>query len=191
MTQARRTKASVAALLALGLGAAACGGGSSHSPGVPIAGATANSSATTADNTPGTGLLAFASCMRSHGVTGFPDPSGSGGVPKPAVISAMEAAGDAKAEAAQTACNPLLPSGGLSGQTTQTIPTQDQQDYLKAAACMRSHGIPNFPDPTFANGSVSFNIPSSINIDSPTVAQARQTCEQLIPAGLPDSGRSG
>jgi hypothetical protein len=191
MIPAPRAKVSAAALLALGLGVAACGGGSSRTPGVPFAGGTAKTSASTADNPLGTGLLAFASCMRSHGVSGFPDPSGSGGVPKAAVISAMEAAGDTKAEAAQTACNPLLPSGGLSGQATKTIPTQDQQDYLKAAVCMRSHGILNFPDPTFSNGSVSFNIPSSINIDSPAAAQARHTCEQLIPAGLPDSGRSG
>lgn len=103
----------------------------------------------------------------------------------------MEAAGNQTAQAAQTACNHLLPSGGLSGQPAQTIPDQDQQDYIRAAACMRSHGVPNFPDPIFSNGSVRFDIPSGVNIDSPAVASARKTCEQMIPAGLPDSGRSG
>ncbi len=129
--------------------------------------------------------------MRSHGVPNFPDPTASGGIPKPAVVSAFQAVGNAQAQAAQNACNHLLPAGGLSGQASQTVTAQDQQDYLNAAACMRSHGITNFPDPVFSNGHVNLNIPSSIDSKSPQFTQAAQTCTKLIPAGLPYSRGSG
>jgi hypothetical protein len=69
------------------------------------------------------------------------------------------------------------------GKPVQTIPAQDQQDYLHAVACLRSHGITNFPDPVFSGGSVHFTIPPSINTHSTQFKQAQQICEKLIPAG--------
>jgi hypothetical protein len=126
--------------------------------------------------------------MRSHGVPNFPDPTNSGGIPKAGVISAEGAVSSAQVNAAQNACKSLLPAGSsLSGTPVQTIPTQDQQDYLKVAACLRSHGITNFPDPTFSNGTVHFDIPSSIDTHSTQFTQAKQICQQLVPAGLPGS----
>jgi hypothetical protein len=84
-----------------------------------------------------------------------------------------------------------LPPGTLpqnGGQTpTQTITPADQADYLKAAACMRSHGIPDFPDPTFQNNTVTFNIPPSIDKNSPQARSAVAICQKLIPTGLPYS----
>src|SRR5262245_16962842 len=68
-----------------------------------------------------------------------------------------------------------------------TITPADQADYLKAASCMRSHGVPDFPDPTFENNSVTFNIPSSIDPKSPQAKRAEATCSKLIPPGLPYS----
>jgi hypothetical protein len=134
----------------------------------------------------------YSSCMRSHGVPNFPDPGGKGGIPKEAVIQAFSAVSNSEAEKAQNACSYLLPPGGsLSGQASQAVPVQDQQDYLKAAVCMRSHGITDFPDPVFSGGNVNFPIPSSINSNSTQFNQARQTCQKLIPAGLPDSGSEG
>ena len=50
--------------------------------------------------------------------------------------------------AASNACRHLLPNGGVS--KGNTISSADQADYLKAAGCMRTHGIPNFPDPTLS-----------------------------------------
>jgi hypothetical protein len=69
----------------------------------------------------------------------------------------------------------------------QTITPADQADYLKAAACIRRHGFPDFPDPTFQNGTVRFNVPSSIDTNSPQAESAQATCVKLIPAGLPYS----
>ncbi len=131
--------------------------------------------------------------MRSHGVPNFPDPGSSGGIDdKRAVVSALQQVSNSQAEAAQSACRHLLPPGGsLSGQASQPVTAQDQQDYLKAAACMRSHGITNFPDPTFSGGSVSLRIPSSIDTKSTQFTRAAQTCTKLIPRGLPYSRPGG
>jgi hypothetical protein len=168
---------------------AGCGGGNA----LPVAtGSTATAAGPSAgaSRTPATGLEAFASCMRSHGVPNFPDPTSSGEIPKPAVVSAFEAVSKSQADGAQNACNHLVPSGGLSGQAVQTITPQDQQDYLRAATCMRSHGFPSFPDPTFPTNSVQVNIPSSINQNSSKFTNAATICTKLIPAGLPGTHRS-
>jgi hypothetical protein len=135
----------------------------------------------------GGSVLAYSRCMRSHGVPNFPDPDSSGRISKQLVQSALNAVGDSKFRAAASACTSLA-RGGVG---KATVTAQQQQDYLRAAACMRSHGITAFPDPDFSNGTVNFNIPSSINTSSTQFTQARQICERLIPAGLPFSGGSG
>ena len=182
---------SAVAAAAFSLLAAGCGG-SSATPDV------ATSPTTNAASPPGgagrqaTGLVAYASCMRSHGVPNFPDPTSSGGIPKDAVVSAFQAVSSAQADAAQNACRDLLPAGGsLSGQPVQTITAQDRQDYLEAAACMRARGFPGFPDPTFQSGSVQVNIPASINQNSSQFTSAATICTKPIPAGLPGTHRSG
>jgi hypothetical protein len=130
--------------------------------------------------------------MRTHGVPNFPDPTSNGGIPKDEVISAFRAVSNSQVQAASQTCAHLLPAGGsLSGQATEAVPLQDRQDYLKAAACMRSHGITNFPDPIFSGGNVDFPIPPGINSSSTQFSQARQACQRFIPAGLPDSGPAG
>jgi hypothetical protein len=65
----------------------------------------------------------------------------------------------------------------------------DQADYLKAATCMRSHGVSDFPDPTFQNNNVTFNIPPNIDLKSPQAKRAQAICVKLIPPGLPYSNR--
>jgi hypothetical protein len=73
-----------------------------------------------------------------------------------------------------------------SGQTPrQTITPADQADYLNAARCMRSHGVPDFPDPTFGNNTVTFKIPPNIDKNSPQAKTAEAICVKLIPPGLP------
>jgi hypothetical protein len=186
----RRAALVTAGILAVGVGIAACGGPSTA--GVATVSTTTTASPSGGGATQATGLLAYASCMRSHGLPNFPDPAGNGGIPKDDVIRAFRAVSNAQAQAASNQCARLLPAGGsLSGQAAQPVPTQDRQYYLKAAACMRSHGISNFPDPVFSGGNVNFPIPSSVNSNSTQFVEARQTCQKLIPAGLPDSGSQG
>jgi hypothetical protein len=177
-----------AGILAVGVAVAACGG----APSTP--GGSAGSS--TADGSPSadgsSGLLAYSSCMRSHGVPNFPDPASSGGIPKAAVVSAEGAVSHSQAQAAQNACEHLIAGESLSGQPIQTITAQQQQYYLKAAACMRSHGITNFPEPVFANGQVEFPmLKRVVDVHSPQFTQAFRICHKLIPSGLPYSGSGG
>ena len=56
---------------------------------------------------------------------------------------------------------------------------------------MRSHGVPNFPDPSFEDNSVEFNETTPIDTNSPQYKSALATCQKLIPAGLPYSSTSG
>ena len=69
----------------------------------------------------------------------------------------------------------------------RTITRADQADYVKAATCMRSHGVPDFPDPTFQNNTVTFNIPPDIDPNSSQAKSAEAICVKLIPPGLPYS----
>jgi hypothetical protein len=85
-----------------------------------------------------------------------------------------------------------LPPGALPPQnggqpSGQPITPADQADYLKAATCMRSHGVPDFPDPTFQNNNVTFNIPPNIDPNSSQAKSAAAICVKLIPPGLPYS----
>jgi hypothetical protein len=183
---------SAAWLLALAAVVTGCDGGPSTAHVASGATTTATASPSARSTTHATGLLAYASCMRSHGVPNFPDPGGDGGIPKQAVITAMQQVSNSQASSAQSACRNALPAGGsLSGQAYHAVTAHDQQDYLKVAACMRSHGVPDFPDPNFSGGNVSFPIPSSTDTHSRQFDEARQTCQKLIPAGLPYSGSEG
>ena len=174
-----RVAAVITLMAAAALLTAACSGSpsSTGSGGSLTAGGSANSSS----------AVAYSRCVRAHGVPNFPDPDSNGQIPKEAVVPALREVGDSRAKAATNACTNLNPAG----QESPTLTAREQQDYLRAAACMRSHGITNFPDPTFPGGHVNLpQISSSIDTSSTQFTQARQTCEKLIPAGLPYS-RSG
>jgi hypothetical protein len=161
---------------------AACSAGSGSSQG----GGSANS---TGSSTQSAGLLAFSSCMRSHGVSAYPDPDSSGEVPK----ESLEQLGVSQSQfnSALSTCQHLMPGNSLSGQASQSITVQQQQDYLSAAACMRSHGITNFPSPVFSGGSVTFpNLQHAVDVKSTQFLQAYQICQKLIPPGLPYSSGS-
>ena len=94
-----------------------------------------------------TSAVSFAHCMRSHGVPKYPDPSGSNtmadGLPK--VSPQQLGITMARFQAAQHACGRQVPN---AGQTAQSASRQLLSDGLKFARCIRSHGVPNWPDPT-------------------------------------------
>jgi hypothetical protein len=178
LARLRRTALMAASVLAVGVVLTACGG-------APTPGA---DSGPTAGHAQATRLLAYASCMRSHGIPNFPDPTAKGGIPKTAVIAAFRAVSNSQAQTAQNDCRHLLPTtGSLSGRANPVLSAKQRQDYLKAASCMRSHGITDFPDPTFRDSHVSLDVPSSIDTHSPQFTQAEEICTKLIPAGLPYS----
>jgi hypothetical protein len=131
--------------------------------------------------------VAYSACMRAHGVPGFPDPKVSvhGAEVKVAVQAPAGAAkGNPHFNSAQQACRKLLPRGGP--ESGHQVSPQEQAQYLKLVACMRSHGLPSLHDPTFTNGQVQ--IPGGVDHNSPQFKSAEQACQSLIPAGAPGGG---
>ena len=113
--------------------------------------------------------LAFAHCIRSHGVPNFPDPDSSGGI----VIkkSLMESSFSAP-RSARAACIHLLPKYALT--LTPAQQEQHQRQELAFAACMRRHGIANFPDSW--SGNVGQLISAGIDPSSPQLNAAFTKC---------------
>ena len=125
------------------------------------------------------GALAYAHCMRSHGVSNFPDPSTSEGAPKEAVVSALEAAGNSVSQAAQTAC--LHVNGGSPGTGNRPARSQTQTGALLAfARCMRRRGLANFPDPT-TSGQLTQQMlaTAGINLHEPGLLEAADKCTSV------------
>ena len=170
----RQAPRAVAIIAAAVLAVLAAGCGSDGSPGV----ASVASSTTTAQS----GALAFARCMRSHGVSKWPDPTSNGVFDKSKLLQLGVSA--SRLTAISHTCNRLHPD---YGRPQQTITAADQADYLRGAACMRAHGFPSSPDPTFQDNNVTLNIPSSIDTHTFAFKTAAARCTRLIPAGLPYS----
>jgi hypothetical protein len=126
--------------------------------------------------------LAFSHCMRSKGVSNFPDPSSSGVWPKSEVELA---AGNPRFQAATEACGHLLPDGGPGVSPSPAVVQQIQIDMAKFARCMRSHGVPNWPDPTLDRGRAIFD-PEAAGVDtnSPQIGAKLHDCERVFPASV-------
>jgi hypothetical protein len=93
-------------------------------------------------------FVGYAACMRSHGVAGYPDPqvSASG-----SEISVRISPGNANPNSpgfrsADRGCHHLLPNRGMQGGPGSGGAAQQAQDVV-FADCIRSHGVPGFPDP--------------------------------------------
>ena len=60
---------------------------------------------------------------------------------------------------------------------------------LRFSECMRTHGVPSFPDPG-SGGGINFKLGSGVNPQSPAFQSAQADCAKLVPgAGGPFSGR--
>jgi hypothetical protein len=137
------------------------------------------------------GALAFVNCMRTHGEPNMPDPVVKGHSVHIAIkVGSGIDPGSPQFDAAYKACKYLTSPGKGSAAGGNTITPADQADYLKAAACMRSHGFPKFPSPVFQNDDVTFTSRTPIDTNTARYQRVLATCDKLIPAGLPYSGRS-
>ena len=182
---AARTAAVVTAAAVLALLAAACGGSpsSTGSGGSPNAGGSASSPS----------AVGFSNCMRSHGVPNYPDPDSSGALPK--TSPQQLGVSNSQYQAAGHDCQHLLPVSTASlrqcemaGVCSHAEIQQWLNDGLRFARCMRSHGVPNWPDPTVApqGGGVAFAISVSrdgFDPHSPQIEAKVNECDQLMPAG--------
>jgi len=156
-----------AAAAGLALVAAACGG-----PSGPAA--------STAHQTAYQRELAYAGCMRAHGLPGFPDPQSDG-----TFNSTKQDAGDFHGPqfvSANKSCA-HLEGPGMTPAQQERFTTQ----ALRFAACMRAHGVTDFQYyPPHAGSSGGIGAPAgSPGADprSPQFQAAQQACRKLQPSG--------
>jgi hypothetical protein len=162
------TAATAAALLVTGCGAGSgsAGSGSSY-----------------------TKAVAYAQCMRSNGEPGFPDPTSTGTFSLGQVDITSQAY-----QTATQACQSLLPNSAqfqLSAREEQKILT----GALRHAACMRAHGLADFPDPSpnsisVHGGGISIALaggPGDLRaeLQSPQGQAAIKACMSVSPFGHP------
>ena len=70
------------------------------------------------------------------------------------------------------------PVANVGATTTTSI----RQSGLRYSECMRSHGVPNFPDPS-SGGGFEFSPSSGVNPSSPAVRAAQSKCRNDLPTG--------
>lgn len=141
---------------------------------------TTNAGVTTGEDTKLTGrerAVKFAECMRQNGVPDFPDPDASGAFPSFGISVTA-----AVWKAALAACKTLQPPGSLSAHMT---PTQFSA-ALKFAQCMRTHGVPDFPDPVNGQPLIdTYHIPSANRPGGMTILNAAgHKCAALLKAAM-------
>ena len=113
----------------------------------------------------------FSACMRKHGVTNFPDPNGQGVI---TIHSGMGIdPGSPTFMSARAACDKLLPNGG---RPTPAQMAQAQKQMLALSACMRAHGIKDFPDPSAGGIRLHSSPGSDLDPNNPTFKKAQQAC---------------
>jgi hypothetical protein len=167
------------------LAVAACSSGGRPS-------ATGSSSAGGSTSSPS--AIAYAACMRAHGVPNYPDPDSNGQLAKG--DAQRFGVSSSQLQAAQQACQPLLPNtgGSFQQQTQQCFSAGDCPQSLvqqiltvqrKYARCMRSHGFPNWPDPTIDSQGRPFFDVSGAGISEADTRSSQWTssdraCERLV-----------
>jgi hypothetical protein len=125
-------------------------------------------------------LLAYSGCMRSHGVSDFPDPTTSPGGGAAIQINGGPGSdlnrNNPTFRAAKQACQSLLPGGGKQAPppSAATIAAE-----VKWAQCLRAHGLPGFPDP---NSDGAFDS-GKFDPGAPAFQSASNACLAVQPPG--------
>ncbi|MGI8904798.1 MAG: hypothetical protein ACR2IP_14345 [Solirubrobacteraceae bacterium] len=188
LTLGRRSLLAWSISLALLAGLSACGSSASSSSG--------NGSGTSGAQFQA--RLNLAKCFRSHGVN-VPDPSTGGG---PAggggIFRSLRNYPQAQIQSARTACRQYISQAFPRLNLSPAQRAQFQQQAVKFAQCMRSHGI-DIPDPTSNGGGGSGfgRALRSVDRNSPAFKTASTTCASLRPrlgrrgAGGAGGGRAG
>jgi len=151
-------------------------------------GSSSSSPSTTVSNSPAAAAFKYASCMRTHGVAGYPDPQVT---TNPNGSIAMAVAGPASASAApafrsaQKAC-----SGILLAQSSSNGPIgPSRQEFLAFAHCLHTHGIPDFPDPN-TQGEITGQMidASGVDLKAPSFMTAADACVGVTHGAITRAG---
>jgi hypothetical protein len=171
-----RARLLTAAAVLGGVLVAGCGGSSPS----PTGGAGTSASAAGAVESG----VAFARCIRSHGVPSFPDPKVGGQTVRMGSASVVRSPAF---QSAAHACQRLLPKGAPGPEASSP---RAQARMLGVSACMRKHGISGFPDPStslpsssagnsaiLGGGGYFLAIPKSIDTRSQAFERAAAACK--------------
>jgi len=124
--------------------------------------------------------LAFARCMREHGID-MPDPKTGGGIQ----LALPKGTTPAEAQAADKACRKYLDKV-KPPEMSEAQQKQFRDAALANARCMREHGI-DMPDPTFgADGTATIRIGSGkgrtgLDPNNPRFQAAQKACAKYMP----------
>jgi hypothetical protein len=152
----------LAVTVGIALLASGCGGSSSSGSG--------GSSPTGGSSAIGNSV-AYADCMRAHGVEVGVGSNGAATANNPSSLPSLSPA----MQAAFNACRHLAPTVHLS----QGQQEQDLKQMLNYVACMRKHGEPDMPDPSSGSGGVAIPL-SGINPKSSQFQAAQQACQSIL-----------
>jgi hypothetical protein len=184
MNRRRRPLAALVLVSLIALIGAGCGSNTpTGSAGSASSGSgTSSGTASNGGNTQATKrekAVKFAECVRAHGVPHFPDPDTSGSFNFGVDVS------KAVFTSAVSACKSLEPPGALSAKRSTT----QQSAALRFAACVRTHGVPDFPDPVNGQPLIdTTHIPSSNQPGGMTILNAAtHKCGSVLG---PDATRS-
>jgi hypothetical protein len=125
-------------------------------------------------------VLNFARCMRSHGVSNFPDDLNFQNVPG---INPSSPA----FKSSQTACQHLLP---VKTSPPAAPSAQTHAKLLRLSNCLRAHGYPSMPDPKpdpppshssqygtlYGEGDYWIGIPIAIDAHGPAFVRTARAC---------------
>lgn len=161
MSPIRRPSAALALVAVIGL-VSGCG---STAP-------SSTRSASTADNhtTQRARAEKFSQCMRTNGISAFPDPNASGNLTIDQVAngSSIDTSTPAFTQALD-ACKSLEPTGF----TGSTRTPQQMQAARQWARCIRAHGVSDLPDPTNSGPLIDTNrIPSAATSSGKSILNA-------------------
>jgi len=118
-------------------------------------------------------MRAASACLRSHGYPGFPDPvqdqSGNWGWP------------DSAPKTRATPCDDLTRRAKSLGRPRdkQKVSAADLATLRRYSACMREHGLPDWPDPTTVG---VFKLPTRLQppAGEPLIRPADRACAKLL-----------
>ena len=170
-----------AALVSLALVAAGCGGGGSPGSHVAQLGTSTTQSSPPSRGSTHDQALAYARCIRSHGVPLWPDPESSGSFDKSKLTPHQLGVGNSQIGTAEKACRSLVPTYSSTPQPYVLA------QALRFSRCMRARGAAHFPDPE-SNGAI--RIPHAME-NSPVYLAALHFCIHKYGVPPPPSPAGG
>lgn len=182
--------AGLALLVAAAVVLAGCGGSKAPSvasiaptstPTTATGSTGSNGSSATATGKAATGFLVeWAACMRRHGDPNQVDPTIDNhyGINITIPLSAPQTLSN-EVHGGTAPCNQYLTAASNALKAEHPAPSAPSNDAtgVKYAACMRAHGVPNYPDPTGTRTNLR-----GIDMNSPFFIRANKLCGKQIGA---------